>query len=111
MGKISANWVEFAPRQGRLLRFTFVIGFNGLCDVQAQVPEFEAQCLSGDSQEPGCFMLATAGVFKDTGQQESIHLAMCLGVQVANVGLQPLTDESLKLQICIRRGGCVRRGD
>lgn len=44
-------------------------------------------------------MLASAGVLQDTGEQESIHLAMRFGVQVTRFGLQPLADKSLKVEI------------
>src|ERR1700722_11537788 len=55
-------------------------------------------------------MLASTGVLKNAGEQESVQLTMRFGVQIARVGLQPLADESFKLEICARRGGCVRRG-
>jgi len=79
--------------------------------VHAQVAEFEAQCLSGNTQKASCFVLVSAGVLKDTVQRESVQVTVRFGVQVTRVGLQPLADKFLQPQICIRRAGVVRRGD
>lgn len=41
-GRFSASWEEIAPRKASFLWFIVIIGFDRLCDVQAEVAEFEA---------------------------------------------------------------------
>ena len=63
--------------------------------MQPQVAELQAQGLPGDPQQAGGLVLIPAGVLQDARQQEPVHLAVRLRVQVAGVGPEPLADERL----------------
>jgi hypothetical protein len=65
-----------------VLRFVFVVGFDRLCDVDAELAKLNSQGLPGDSQETGRLMLTSTGIFKDAVQEKSVELTMRGSVQV-----------------------------
>ena len=88
------------------LRQAAFVGFHGVRDVQPQVPELQAQGLPGDPQQAGGLVLIAVGIFQDDGQQEPVHLAVRVRVEVVGIRREPLADERLQIGGCSR--GCRR---
>jgi hypothetical protein len=84
------------------LRPVIFLGFDGVRDVQPQVAEFLAQGLPGDPQQAGGLVLVPTGELKDAGQQEPVHLAVRLRVQVSSIRHEPQVDE--RFQADVRSG-------
>ncbi len=74
-------------------RFTF--GFGGARGGQSQVAEFQTQGLPGYPQYQGGLVLTPPGVLQDARQQEPVQVAVRLRVELADLGVQPQTDEKL----------------
>jgi hypothetical protein len=72
-----------------------IIRLNRVRHVHAEVAELQPEGLSGNPEQPGCLVLAAAGVAENAGQQQPIHVRVRLGIKVVHVRRQTLADESL----------------
>ncbi len=70
--------------------------------MQPQVAEFLAQGLPGDPQQAGGLLLIATGVLQDAGQQQPIHLAVRLRVEVLGIRPETLADECFQVEVCSR---------
>ena len=111
------SWQEIYPLRksspqvggGDLMRFTkavlrlvVFISLDRVCDMQSQFAEFLAQGLSGDPQQAGRLMLIPAGVLQDAGEQEAVHLAMRVRVEVLSIRPESLANECFQIKVNAR---------
>ena len=88
-----------------ILRFVFLVGFDVARDVQPQVAELQPERLPGDPQQAGRLVLIPLGILQHVSQQEPVHLAVGLRVQIAGIGPQPPADEAFQVELFSRRRG------
>jgi hypothetical protein len=73
--------------------------------VQSQVAEFQAQGLPGDPQESGGLVLIPSRILQNEGQQEAVHPAVCVRVEVLSIRTESLTDECFQVKVNARLRG------
>ena len=70
----------------------FLDRFDGLGNAQGQLAESTPQGFPGDPEPPGGSMLTPTGVLQNPGQEKSINVPVDLGMQIASVRPQQLSD-------------------
>ena len=87
------------PGGSPILRVVFHVGLDAARDVQAQVAELQPERLPGDPEQAGRPMLIPLGVLQHLRQQEPVHLAVGLRVEVAGITAQPTPDEAFQVEL------------
>src|SRR4051812_45856165 len=82
------------------LRLVVFVGLDGVRNGQPQVAKFLAQGLPGDPQQAGGPVLIPPGVLQGEGQQDPVHLAVCLCVEILGIRPETLADEGFQAEVC-----------
>jgi hypothetical protein len=80
-----------------------LFGFDGVRDLQVQVPESQGQGLLGDCQEASHLISIPMRILQDESPQDPVSLAARFRMHVASNGPQPLADERLQAESFSRR--------